>query len=396
MATTLLGTGVFILPQMTIAIAQQQALLAWALLTAMMLPVALVFGRLSGVLPHAAGPAYFVEKAFGLNAGRSIGLIFLLVVPIGAPAALLMTFEFVTSVIPLSGIGLLVGQGLALLSLWLLNRKGLQISAKLQFALTLAIVAVVVTMLLALSATPLPQVTSHDIEWRNLSPMLQAAGVAFWSFLGIEAMTHLSKEFKDPKRDMLPAMSLGVLLVGVLYLCCCYLLIDIKPGDGLAMVVAFDRLFGGYGALVIGVLGSASGLATVNVYAASTSRLMASFAEQGILPTVLARKNRYGVPMLALTLLLSVNGLVLLFAYLSNQSLHDLISWSNGVFVLIYGASMLAATRLLGRRFRRLAWLGLLPCFALAWGLGWQMLYALAVLAIAVLFLSRKRLINTG
>lgn len=65
MATTLLGTGVFILPQMTLAKAGTSALWAWALLTLAIIPVTLVFGRLASRFPHAAGPAFFVEKAFG-------------------------------------------------------------------------------------------------------------------------------------------------------------------------------------------------------------------------------------------------------------------------------------------------------------------------------------------
>ncbi|MGL4894892.1 MAG: L-methionine/branched-chain amino acid transporter, partial [Shewanella sp.] len=103
MATTLLGTGVFILPQMTIDKANSGALVAWLLLTFAIIPVALVFGRLASVFPHAAGPAYFVEQAFGRTAGRTIGLIFLLVVPMGAPAAILMTFQFVNALVPLGG-----------------------------------------------------------------------------------------------------------------------------------------------------------------------------------------------------------------------------------------------------------------------------------------------------
>ena len=84
MATTLLGTGVFILPQMTIEAAGSGALIAWLVLTLAIIPVTLVFGRLASVFPHAAGPAYFVEKAFGRTSGRTIGLLFLLVVPLGS------------------------------------------------------------------------------------------------------------------------------------------------------------------------------------------------------------------------------------------------------------------------------------------------------------------------
>ena len=47
MATTLLGTGIFILPQRTINIAANGALWAWILLTFAIIPVTLVFGQLS-------------------------------------------------------------------------------------------------------------------------------------------------------------------------------------------------------------------------------------------------------------------------------------------------------------------------------------------------------------
>ena len=95
LVTTLLGTSVFILPQMTINMAGYGALWAWGLLTLSIIPVALVFASLASRYPHAAGPAYFVEKAFGPVAGRSIGIIFLLAVPLGTPAAILITYQFI-------------------------------------------------------------------------------------------------------------------------------------------------------------------------------------------------------------------------------------------------------------------------------------------------------------
>lgn len=73
LTTTLLGTSVFILPQLTIELAGFGALWAWALLTLTIIPVALVFASLASRFPHAAGPAYFVEKALqGLLSGVSL------------------------------------------------------------------------------------------------------------------------------------------------------------------------------------------------------------------------------------------------------------------------------------------------------------------------------------
>ena len=69
MATTLLGTGVFILPQLTVEIAGQGALVAWLALTLAILPLVRVFAELGRQFPHAAGPAYFVEQGFGGDLG---------------------------------------------------------------------------------------------------------------------------------------------------------------------------------------------------------------------------------------------------------------------------------------------------------------------------------------
>ncbi|MBE7216237.1 L-methionine/branched-chain amino acid transporter [Shewanella benthica] len=386
MATTLLGTGVFVLPQMTIATAGNDALFAWLLLTFAIIPVTLVFGRLAGAFPHAAGPAYFVEKAFGRTAGRTIGLIFLLVVPLGAPAAILMTFQFVEAMVPVSGWNEVAMQLGLLVVLFLLNYRGIHVSAKLQFVLTIAIVSVVALMFGAggMNLHKLESISAGASSDAGL--IMAAAGIAFWSFLGVEAMTHLANDFKDPNKDMIPAMMIGTVLVGVVYLACTGLLlmtqVDTGAGAGLAMVASFDSLLGGFGAQVIGILGIAGGLATVNVYTASVSRLLWSFSREGILPGYFASLNRHQVPVRALSVVLLAMALVIVLTYVSGQKLEHLMAWTNGVFVIIYLMSMLAAAKLLSKRYLPLVAIGSLFCIMLAFALGSSMLYALIMILV--------------
>ena len=379
MATTLLGTGVFILPQMTIALAGSGALLTWILLTLAIIPVTLVFGRLAGVFPHAAGPAYFVEKAFGRTAGRTIGLIFLLVVPLGAPAAIMMTFQFVNELVPLSGWKQVLTELMLLVVLLAINLRGIQVSAKLQFALTLAIVTVVVVMFGAGGAKLSDLELAVPAAGSDMSLVMAAAGIAFWSFLGIEAMTHLAGDFKNPNRDMLPSMIIGTVLVGLVYVACTLLLLFVPPTDGLAMVVAFDQLVGGYGAQIIGVLGIAGGLSTVNVYTASVARLIWSFSREGVLPRYFDQLNQHRVPVRALTAVLLTMAGVIVLTYLFGQELEHLIAWTNGIFVIIYFAAMLAAAKLLRKRYLPLVVCGVLFCLMMAIALGANMLYAVSL-----------------
>ncbi|MCH7421830.1 L-methionine/branched-chain amino acid transporter [Shewanella xiamenensis] len=398
MATTLLGTGVFILPQMTIDKAHAGALIAWSLLTLAIIPVALIFGRLASVFPHAAGPAYFVEKAFGRTAGRTIGLIFLLVVPMGAPAAILMTFQFVNALIPLDGWPKVGAEVFVIFGLFLLNLRGIQVSAKLQFGLTLCIVAIVVVLFGASSLQPGHLTSLASYGSPEISTMMIAAGIAFWSFLGIEAMTHLADDFRRPQQDMIPAMMMGTVLVGVIYVACTLILLLVPTDKSVAMIGVFDTLLGGYGAQVIGVLGIASGLATVNVYAASAARLVWSFSCEGILPRCFVVKNRHGVPIRALAALLGVMASVIVLTHITGQELEHLIAWSNGVFVVIYLMAMLAAAKLLPRRNLPLVVLGCGFCLALGIALGASMAYVFALILFVAPFLwwqkshiSRKR-----
>ena len=356
LTTTLLGTSVFILPQMTIGLAGHYALLSWVLLILAILPVAMVFAKLASQYPHAGGPAFFVEKAFGVTAGRTIGMLFLFVVPIGAPAAIIMTYWFIETLLQLNAAWSLPIQLAIVMLLLVLNYRGVQFSATLQLGLTLIITLVVCALVIGGSLMPTP--VSLTPSAFQLDSTLAAMGLAFWSFLGIEALSHLANDFRDPKRDLVPSIMLGTLLVGAIYIGCTYLLIDVNSESTLAMVAVFDQIVGGSGAYVIGVLGVAGGLATVNVYTASLSRLTWSLSQDGVLPAYFNTLNRYGVPQRALQAILLFMSMTLIITHFSKYNLEDLIGWVNGVFVLIYLASMLAALKLLSPAHRPLVYFG--------------------------------------
>jgi amino acid efflux transporter len=379
MATTLLGTGVFILPQITVEIASGGALWAWLLLTMAIIPVTLVFGRLSSLHPHAGGPAHFVEKAFGSLAGRCIGLSFLLLIPVGSAAAVLITFTFLSVLVDITGpTALFIQIGLTLLVL-LINLKGIHVSAKLQFGLTLLVVLIVI-VLLVMSGLELKRHNLVNlVSATQLDLVLGAAGIAFWSFLGVEAMSHLANDFKNTKEDMLPAMMIGTVLVGLIYIACTYLLIVIPNSSNLGMVDIFDLLVGGFGAQIIGIIGIASGLATVNIYIAGASRLLHSFSQDKVLPRYFNKVNSHNVPQRSIVAIICAINVAIILTYIYQQDIEQLISWTNGVFVVIYAATMLAAFKLLTKKYHSIIILSCLFFAAIGYSIGSNMLYAALV-----------------
>ena len=387
-ATTFLGTGVFILPQLTIASAGDWAIWTWALLLLGIAPLAWVFAELGKRYSHAGGPAFFVQEAFGVRYGHIIGLLFVCVVPIGAPAALMMTLEFVKPLVALTSLQLLIVQLSIIGCLFFVNIRGLQLSGKIQLALTLLIATVVGVMLIAFLNSDAP--VADNIVKGSSSGVMVAISLAIWGFLGIEAVTHLSAEFRDVEKDFVPSVLLGVAVVGVIYMLCTYLSM-LSPNTGntesLAMVDAFQILIGDGGRWVIAILGVVSGIATVNIYFASVARLAWVLSKDGVLPAQLKTLNQHNVPMNALSTMLTISCLIVLGAYFSEQPFEAMVRWVNGVFVIIYAASMLAAWRLLDAKHRPSIIIALLVCVVFAICLGATMIYAVVLAAALVLWL---------
>lgn len=384
-ATTLFGTGIFILPELTINSSGKDSAAVWFLLTLMIIPVALVMGKLAANYPHAGGPAHYVEKAFGAKLGRSLGLLFICVVPFGAPAAMLITFTFFSDLTGINGALLLVCELLTLVLLFIINWRGLKLSAVVQLVITLAVVALIV----ALIFTP----TKQDAELWELTvpefdPLLKGIGIAFWSFLGLEAITHLAEDFRRPDRDIMPAMVYGCSLVGSIYVITTIILLMYPTSAEVAVIGVAELKFGTIGAKLIGILGVAGGLATVNVYLASLSRLLASFAEQRIIPPVMSYRNKHGMPIWAISFILLIIAFMLCLTFIYSLDLEALITAANGVFVLIYIATMLAAWRLLAKKYRLLVGTGVLLLIGIMLSIGMQMIYA--VTCFFVIFIGLK------
>ena len=374
LVTTMLGTGVFVLPQLTIELAGSMALLSWALLVIVMLPVTLVFAALGQRFPHAGGPAQFVEQAFSPRQGHIIGLMFLLLVPIGAPAAIELTMEFVNLLIPVTEVNRLWIELILVATILLPNWRGIRASGISQTLLTILIIAIVVILLAAHPSTATASVnTSRPIGFHGLA---SAFGLAMWSFVGVETMTHLINEFKNPQRDFQVALLTGVVLVGLIYLGCTWLLLPVPASQSLSMSIIFNDVFGAGGRWIIGIIGTLSGLATINVYVASVSRLTWSLSQQGLLPAVFSRLNRHNIPGNALIAQLSTISLVLILSAILHIHYGALIKWTNGVFVIIYLMTMISAWRLLPK-YRTAALIGIIVCIIFALSLGGHMLYAL-------------------
>ncbi|WP_445400971.1 L-methionine/branched-chain amino acid transporter [Zobellella sp. An-6] len=383
MATSLLGTGIFVVPAVAASIAGPGSLWAWLGLILLVLPVAFSFARLGQCFPHAGGAPHLIGRGLGAPMEKLAAFLFLAVLPVGLPAALTLTAGFWHALFDLSAGGdLLVQLGTLGLILLLGSRKA-RASGLVQVLIALSIVLLLLAIWWAgglLAAPPvLPPLA--QVQWGLLPAAL---GVMFWCFVGLEAFTHMGEEFKNPRRDFPLALLFGVLLAGLVYLGCALAVLRFGVfGDELANTTSIPtlmaRLFGEGGRWAAALVGYLACFASINIYIQGFARLLWSLADEGKLPASLARLNRNGAPLRALAWVIGVCALCVLAAWLFRLPLDTLIRYANGNFILVYLLAMVAGVRLLTGPWRALAALASLLCLGVLLSLGPEAGYALAL-----------------
>ncbi|EDI0905978.1 hypothetical protein CC898_21900 [Salmonella enterica subsp. enterica serovar Agona] len=219
LTTSLLGTGVFALPELAALAAGDISLWAWPLLIILIFPIAIVFAVLGRHFPHAGGVAHFVGMAFGPRLQRVISWLFLSVIPVSFPAALHIAVGFGQALFGWQSEQLLFGELGTLGLLWFMGSRGASSSANLQAIIAGLIIALIAAILWKGAIKP-ADITFPAANEITFSRLCTALAIMFWGFVGIEAFTHLSSEFKNPERDFPRALIIGLMLAGSIYWAC--------------------------------------------------------------------------------------------------------------------------------------------------------------------------------
>lgn len=384
LSTSLLGTGIFVVPALAATAAGSASLWAWLILIALVLPVAFTFAQLGRHFPHAGGAPHLIGRAFGARSERLIALLFLAVLPVGLPAALNIATGFWQAVLPIGRGEALLIQFATLGLMLLLGQRPARASGLVQGLIALAILGTVGLVWwvgdLPLASQPLlPQI---DGSW-HLIPA--ALGVMFWCFVGIEAFTHLGEEFKHPRRDFPLALLLGVLLAGLVYWAFSVAVLSFgvygnEHSDAASLPRLMHRLLGDEARWLVAAVGYLACFASMNVYVQGFARLIWSLADEDKLPSALAVRNRHGVPARALLLVVLICALCAALAAVLQLSVDDLIRYANGNFIVVYLLSMAAGVVLLRGVWCWVASLSCALCALVLLALGVDALYALALL----------------
>jgi amino acid efflux transporter len=294
----------------------------------------------------------------------AVGWLFIVWYVTGAPVVTVIAASYLSYAIPLGKTMIYIVAALIILGTFLINYRGIVISGKVQLAVIVAIVGLLLTAVIA--SAPLVRLESFTPFFPfGILPIGVAAALIFWSYLGYENVSNVAEEFKNPERDFHRSIVLSVFVISALYLSVAVATVGTRAYTSGGSVAPFAAILsnalGVYGGVSTGILAVFIIFGTVNAYTTGMSRVIYSLAKEGGLPKAVARIHpKTGVPHLSLALLSGPSLITLVASYFLNIDLQTALLIPSGAAILVYVIGSASGIRLLkGSRLRLYPWISL-------------------------------------
>ena len=336
---SVLGSGVLLIPGMAAETAGPASILAWLLMSILVLPMGVTMGLLSARYPSSGGVSSFVRRAYGDRFGNMVGWFFLLSVPLGAPIVSVTGAHYIGVLFQWGDTHIYVCASLILLAVLWMNLIGLHVAARVQTIVVSLIVSILILAVLA----AIPHASAVHFTpfvpngWISVA---QAAVLMFWCFVGWEAVTHLSGELVNPQ-DAIRGVFWSAGLIALLYFSVALMTVATHSyGDGTAaasLSMMIQLSLGSVGGWFVALIALFICIASVNVYIGAASRIAYSLAQENIAPRWFGMLHpRYGTPIGGLLFLSILFAIVLLALFSRAVSLTSLIELPNATFIATY------------------------------------------------------------
>ena len=391
--SSVLGSGVLVLPGLAAQIAGPASLAAWVGLSLVSYPLAYTFASLSARKPESGGVYGFARESLGPRTANSVGWLFILWFAAGAPVVTVIAASYLQYSVPaLTREAVYTIAGTIMLATFLVNYRGITVSARVQLVLITAIVGLLVTAILA-SALNIRLSNFTPVAPNGLLPIGVSAALIFWSYLGYENVSNVAEEFKNPQRDFHRSILYSVIIIGLLYTSVAIAAIGTdayKAGGSIAPFAAMlSNALGTYGGLATSILAIIIIFGTVNVYTTGMSRVLYATAHQGGLPRFFDRiHSKTQVPHRTLGLILGVSLVTIGLFYLLRTDLETELLIPSGAAILVYLIGSISGIKLLKTKGAKRAfpWISLFVSIIMILFVGWLVLLAVVFAAVGYIY----------
>ena len=355
--SSMIGSGIFSLPQNMAAVASAEALLAgWAITGFGIIFLGLSFFFLSRLRPDLDGGIYtYAREGFGAFIGGLAAWGYWLCTSIGSVSYLVVAF---------SGFGLffdseqftIFGDGTSLVSIlsaslvvWLIHiliAKGVKEAAYVNLIATivkvLPLIIFIVLAIIFFSSTQFMQdFHGESLQMPLLDQIKSTMLITLWVFVGVEGATVLSAHAKK-KNDVGIATILGILIALILYVAITALSLGILPREVIAampnpsMTDIMEHMIGTSGKILITFCLIVSVLASYMSWTMFSAEVMYQASQTQVFPRFLNKKNENDTPISSLWFTNIVIQIILVLVFFTSKGYDVLIQLATTMILVPY------------------------------------------------------------
>lgn len=330
----MIGAGIFMLP-VSLAVYGGISILGWLYTAFGAVILALVFARLSRLIPKTGGPYAFTQVGYGDFAGFLVAWGYWISIWTGN-AAIAVTgigylgvfFPILTSMPIISGIA-------ALIIIWILtwvNTRGIRQAGYVQMITTLLkLIPLLVIGIFGFLFFKVAHFTPFNLSnASSFSAITATAAITLWAFLGLESASIPSDHVVNPQKTIPRSTIMGTSITAFVYISSTVAVMGIISPQDLAVSTApfadaASVMLGSFGRYVIAVGAAISCFGALNGWILLQGQIPRAAALDKVLPQAFARLSKKGVPAfgivassLMVTLLMAMNytkGLVEVFTF---------------------------------------------------------------------------------
>lgn len=219
--------------------------------------------------------------------------------------------------------------------LTLVNYLGMDIFAKIQNLTVILLIGSLIALGI-ISSLKLGTGTVIDTAARTepavtgISGIVSLTALAFWLFIGIEFVIPISKDLKNPRRDVPLAMISGVCLLFVVQsLISCgmtnYVSLEELRSSNMPHILFAENVMGKAGSYWMGLVTILAGVSTINTVLGSVTRILSGMADAGMMPSAFNNKNRKGTPTPGLFMMAAVISVILISGFANSSGLTNFL-----------------------------------------------------------------------
>jgi APA family basic amino acid/polyamine antiporter len=332
-AGSIIGTGVFAMPGV-LAGAGTMSLLVLGVIAIGAMLLAVLFGQLTRRVPNSDGGLYaYSRHEFGDFAGYLTGWCYWVQAWAGNAAIVSAWVLYVDALFGLKNPSGMTNWGIALIGLWVpaaVNLAGVRNMAWFQnTTVVLKFLPLLFVGIVGWFFVKNVNFGAFNASGGSLYGAIGiAAGVALFSFIGVEVAAITAKRVKDPRKNVGRASILGTALSAIVYLAVSAAVMGLVPhhalvGNTAPFVNAFEVIFnhGAWAGKLVAALAVVSGIGALNGWTLVTAEVSRAPANDGLFPKPFAWTDRKDSAWFGIVVAAALPSLLMLWAYTTKTGL---------------------------------------------------------------------------